>query len=358
MVKILVVFVFCLLIAACGGSDSKSPSDKNDQDNVKNDGDTTLPDDVPDVSPDGDKPGNDPDSPLNDDGGVTPADDENSQPDIDNSEPDETPEETPDETPENEPDTDTPADPCKNVSCGGHGSCSVVNNQAQCSCDDGYDVDGLNCVDDGNCNFPGRGCGPYGSCSAGGSAVGECYCEYKPYYGTYCENYNRKGPWDFKGVGEFSDDWDGFVTFNYLVCNEYKYNTGGHVVAFDMRLEQGEEEVFFNASATDKSGQISLRTYHAKDGETWTEFADKRNDANWYYRAEYAPSQFEGGEYHDPVTITVDKYEKGKLLEATVSFTYGKMWDSTNSDNINITPKEFKISCCLEDLNTEAKECP
>ncbi len=53
MIRAVLVFVCCILIAACGGSDSKSPSDKHDADNVKNDIDSALPDvddssDIPD----------------------------------------------------------------------------------------------------------------------------------------------------------------------------------------------------------------------------------------------------------------------------------------------------------------------
>jgi hypothetical protein len=39
-------------------------------------------------------------------------------------------------------------DPCENVTCSGHGSCQVVNNQAECDCDPGYHAQDLECIED------------------------------------------------------------------------------------------------------------------------------------------------------------------------------------------------------------------
>ncbi len=38
------------------------------------------------------------------------------------------------------------ADPCKDVTCSGHGRCRNNNGQAQCVCDEGYYDDGLECI--------------------------------------------------------------------------------------------------------------------------------------------------------------------------------------------------------------------
>ncbi len=52
------------------------------------------------------------------------------------------------------------ANPCKDVTCSGHGSCEVQDNSAVCNCDNGYVADGLNCIEeivdpcaDGTCTF-------------------------------------------------------------------------------------------------------------------------------------------------------------------------------------------------------------
>ena len=37
-------------------------------------------------------------------------------------------------------------DPCAGITCSGHGSCVVVDGEAVCECDDGYEPDGLSCM--------------------------------------------------------------------------------------------------------------------------------------------------------------------------------------------------------------------
>ncbi len=39
-------------------------------------------------------------------------------------------------------------DPCKDITCSNHGECKVINNSTICECDDGYTVDGLECIKD------------------------------------------------------------------------------------------------------------------------------------------------------------------------------------------------------------------
>ncbi|MBW2704576.1 MAG: hypothetical protein JRF33_27480, partial [Deltaproteobacteria bacterium] len=39
-------------------------------------------------------------------------------------------------------------DPCEDVDCGEHGLCEVLNDQASCTCEDGFHPEGLSCVQD------------------------------------------------------------------------------------------------------------------------------------------------------------------------------------------------------------------
>ncbi|MCD6498602.1 MAG: glycoside hydrolase family 16 protein [Deltaproteobacteria bacterium] len=42
----------------------------------------------------------------------------------------------------------TPTDPCQEVDCSGHGTCSVSNDEAVCACEEGYRAEGLTCIPD------------------------------------------------------------------------------------------------------------------------------------------------------------------------------------------------------------------
>ncbi|MBN2694056.1 hypothetical protein JXR93_05295, partial [bacterium] len=65
--------------------------------------------------------------------------------------------------------------PCEGVTCSNHGSCSIVNNIAICSCENGYVIDGLNCVDINECSLNTDNCHENADCTnQDGSFSCEC----------------------------------------------------------------------------------------------------------------------------------------------------------------------------------------
>ncbi len=69
--------------------------------------------------------------------------------------------------------TDQHQDPCIDVNCGGHGYCQVddKSGQASCVCEEGYDADGMNCIEKCDQNCGDRVCGPDPIC---GRSCGDC----------------------------------------------------------------------------------------------------------------------------------------------------------------------------------------
>ncbi len=81
------------------------------------------------------------------------------------------------------------ADPCKDVTCNGVGTCNVVKDKAICICQDGYDSEGATCVPNwchalacahGSCALEGNN--PYCKCEEGyiGPRCDECDTGYSP----------------------------------------------------------------------------------------------------------------------------------------------------------------------------------
>ncbi len=66
-----------------------------------------------------------------------------------------------------------PSDPCKDVTCGGHGTCKVENNAAVCDCDAPYHSEGLNCIEPA-CVAT---CGGSDAVSACSDIAGTCNCK-------------------------------------------------------------------------------------------------------------------------------------------------------------------------------------
>ena len=96
---------------------------------------------------------------------------------------------------------------CTDTTCSGHGSCSVSDGNLTCACDSGYTGntcgecatgyhrDGENCVADEQCANDGSTCSGHGSCSvSNGSAT--CTCD-PGYTGSFCDQcatgYHRDG---------------------------------------------------------------------------------------------------------------------------------------------------------------------
>ncbi len=67
----------------------------------------------------------------------------------------------------------TVMEPCAGVTCGGYGTCSVMNGTALCTCNAGYHAVGLNCVVDETC--AGKNCGTCGQCQVVGG-IATCMC--------------------------------------------------------------------------------------------------------------------------------------------------------------------------------------
>eukprot|EP01043_Picozoa_sp_COSAG02_P039979 COSAG02_NODE_3198_length_7186_cov_9.288557_5_plen_664_part_00 len=74
------------------------------------------------------------------------------------------------------------ADPCANVDCGAHGSCSG----GRCVCESGA-YTGDRCQDRDACFGLDLDCGSHGSCS---SRTGQCVCESGAYTGDHCQNFD------------------------------------------------------------------------------------------------------------------------------------------------------------------------
>ncbi len=64
-----------------------------------------------------------------------------------------------------------PAEPCKDVLCGGHGECGVAGDgTAVCLCDTGYHAEGLECVENLEVDpCQGVDCSGHGDCAVDGS---------------------------------------------------------------------------------------------------------------------------------------------------------------------------------------------
>jgi hypothetical protein len=69
--------------------------------------------------------------------------------------------------------TGTSMDPCADVSCSGHGTCSAASGGAVCSCMPGYHAVGLECVVDETC--AGKSCGYCGACQVI-DGIATCTC--------------------------------------------------------------------------------------------------------------------------------------------------------------------------------------
>lgn len=76
-------------------------------------------------------------------------------------------------------------DPCDEIACSNRGECVEVDGSATCDCDDGFMLEGLECVEDPNCvpDCTDRRCGPNGcggncgACSPGQVCQeGQCLC--------------------------------------------------------------------------------------------------------------------------------------------------------------------------------------
>ncbi len=78
-------------------------------------------------------------------------------------------------------DSEGGSDACANVDCSGHGTCSVVDGQAQCDCETGYHSDGLSCIEDTGDPCEGVDCSGHGTCSVvEGEAQCDCESGYHP----------------------------------------------------------------------------------------------------------------------------------------------------------------------------------
>ena len=53
---------------------------------------------------------------------------------------------------------------CDNVTCSGHGTCTLIDSEASCICDSGYEAQGLSCVPSGSCLLLGVQCTDSSEC--------------------------------------------------------------------------------------------------------------------------------------------------------------------------------------------------
>ncbi len=105
--------------------------------------------------------------------------------------------------------------PCDGITCSSHGDCEVINNSPVCNCDEGFEADGLNCVEiiSDVCN--GVTCSNNGYCvNRFGAAMCECKYNYVSVTGTDCTHlydlfYDAINTQNESKLQTFWDNYDG-----------------------------------------------------------------------------------------------------------------------------------------------------
>lgn len=163
--NLLIAILAMFSILACGDDSSKSENTDTDV-IVDIDGDETPSND------EDKKPVVDEDK---DDKPVVDEDKDDDKPVVDEDK-DEEPVVDEDSEEETDDDVVVVVDPCKDVTCGGNGTCSVENDAAECTCEAGFILDkdnALNCIADPCKDVD---CGGHGTCSVVDNAA-KCACD-------------------------------------------------------------------------------------------------------------------------------------------------------------------------------------
>ncbi len=81
----------------------------------------------------------------------------------------------------------SPEEPCAGVSCSDHGACAVLDGEPVCLCDEGYDAEGLECVEAPLSPCSGVNCSDHGICEVrDGEPWCVCYEHFHNEGGTSC----------------------------------------------------------------------------------------------------------------------------------------------------------------------------
>ncbi len=223
--------------------------------------------------------------------------------------------------------TDTGSDPCSGVTCSGHGNCYEKDGKPACNCEQGYDAQGTNCIEEGSSDpCAGKDCNNHGTCNPG---TGQCECE-EGWKGDDCENFNNGGPWSVNITGNINKN----ISFNKIWCLEW-----------DNKIRVG---IYQSNQAIPPYILYNLK------GDIKSETKYTPSDSVLSSILEYSSSNSYGT---DNVSLHIKKHIKGNVLEGNVEVVGS--YDDTDGNLIEVTPKIINFKCpCIKNMEETSNNCP
>ncbi len=227
--------------------------------------------------------------------------------------------------------TDTGSDPCAGVTCSGHGNCYEKDGKPACNCEQGYNAQGTNCVEEGTSDpCAGKDCNDHGTCNA---STGQCECE-EGWKGDGCENFDNGGPWKVAVTGDVNENSE----LKYIFC---AVRDDQNYISIQLHSSTNGTPPSVKLSMDDIN--IKAKEYVAPENNLYGGY---ENNKDTYYTT-----------WRDNISLTITNYVKDVALEGSFNIKDGVMESSENGKQIIVNPYKFNFKCPCIFNGQNSSEC-